>query len=215
MAIYSSSFPVFSRLTEFSCEDFQLIKLATGDEYVYGEEIWRPTDLQFFQTIPVLSFRSRDWLEDLPSFHNLRSLAICECKNFISLPLLPVLRQLKIIRCKYFNSLDIVGSPDLKYPIYDLQIMGCKMEKVSFQRKLFLCSITKCRRLRQLEVFEPIDSLKIRFCENLRKITNQSLIVSVDASRKCWYNRTGDIEIHHQEPTHRKVKQTRIAVRYF
>jgi hypothetical protein len=222
MTLNAASFAVLARLSELSCDNLQLSKLDMEDDRGLNEGIQHsfdltlsnfqflsniqhnseqaPTDIQLFKTIPVLTFSRCNWLVEFPCFHHLRSLTITACSKFSSLSFLPVLGQLKIVDCDSLNSLDILGSPDLKYPVYNLQITGCKkLERVSFQRKVSVCSMAVCQRLEKLEIVEPIDLVKIRFCQNLRKVTNQAMIIRLDAAQS--YHITGnDIEFARAYP---------------
>jgi hypothetical protein len=83
------------------------------------------------------------------------------------------------------ENIHIPGVPDLKYPIYSVQIHGCpELKEVSFQRKIFQSEITDCESLETMEILDQIDLLTINQCYKLHKINNLSLIVCIDINKK-------------------------------
>jgi hypothetical protein len=167
----SDSIPITNKLSQLQIHE-NLIIVTDESEYSQG--------FNYFPKISTLKFYDCPLLPDLPSFPNLRSLTVGGCKNFSFLPFLPALGYLEIYFCAELESFDILGAPDLKYPLYELNIHNClRLRKVSFRRKVFQCRINWCEELKTMEVFEQIDSLKFYGCTGLQKISNQSLIVSI------------------------------------
>jgi hypothetical protein len=112
-----------------------------------------------------------------PSLLSLRSLTLESCKNIPSLRLLPALGYLNISYCHELRSLHIIGSPELKYPIYKLEVKFCSgLQEISFDRRISHCRFNRCEGLQRVFVHKPIDLLKFHCCKKLHKIINKSLI---------------------------------------
>jgi hypothetical protein len=167
--IQTNSFPIISQLTE-------LIIRENWADFIFNAQY-----LPFLENIPLLRIYSCPLLTAFPSLLNVRSLTIYACESFSSLPFLPKLEYLDIFFCEALEVLEIFGSAEMKYPIYEIKIHQCKkLRTVSFHRKVFECRISTCKNLLAVEVFNQTDLLKINHCEKLGKIINKCRIVCLD-----------------------------------
>jgi hypothetical protein len=170
----STSFPSLLRqLTDLTIHGQLQHQSVTGNMI--------PTHPNYFHcldNINVLYLRDYRFPDvNFPSFHVLRSLTLESCKNIPVLPVLPALGFLNIFYCHELQALHIVGSSDLKYPIYKLEIRFCSgLQEVSFDRRISHCRFDRCEGLQRVFVRRPIDLLKFHCCKKLHKIINKSLI---------------------------------------
>jgi hypothetical protein len=172
----SPSFPSLLRqLTELTINGQLQHQSVTGNMI--------PTHPNYFHcmdNINVLHLRDYRFPDvSFPGFLSLRSLTLESCNNISTLPLLPALGYLNISYCHGLQALHIVGSSNLKYPIYKLEIRFCSgLQEISFDRKISHCRFNRCEGLQRIFVHKPIDLLKFHCCKKLHKIINKSLILT-------------------------------------
>jgi hypothetical protein len=186
---HSSNFPIIAQLLELSIEG----SLAfSTDQDRSGEQtmsIFDSENVQCLEHIPTLKTFSSVHLVEFPSLQFLRFLFLSGCDEFISLPLLSSLGYLEISFCSKLETLDILGTPNLKYPIYELKINNCTaLRQASFHRKISRCIIAHCEELEILEVFSPIDFFKINQCTKLQKIVNKAFLVYINIDDEIYFH---------------------------
>jgi hypothetical protein len=116
------------------------------DESVLEKKNMNFQEFNCFQNISTLKFY------DCPLLSNFPTVGGCENSSF--LPFLPALGYLEIYFCAELESLDILGGPDLKYPLHELNLHNCRsLRNISFQRKVFSVSNQLVRRTQNVGRF--------------------------------------------------------------
>jgi hypothetical protein len=211
--LQSNNLPVIAKLSELSI-DGNLLFINDDKDYFSEEQttsIFDSKNLQCLEHIPTMKIFSSVNFVEFPSLQFLRFLVLSGCNEFTSLPLLPSLGYLEISICNKLETLDILGTPDLKYPIYEMKIYYCPaLVKLSFHRKISRCTITECKELETFEVLSSIDLLKLNQSIKLQKIINKSLIVCLilDKETQLYYLET-DIEFEYEDADEAIVEEAK------